>query len=280
MFRTSGQAKSVFKHSVWFFIIVVLGYASLSYGLDAKKQSPTKAANLSGSWTYGNGGGIAIIKQTGSNIEIEATWTQYMNNVAPHYRISGTLTGNTIDGRWICVNKHTEGAPCEAGEGWKFHAEVSPDLKTINILNTEDPKSHHWNGLAIGTTDAKSRFTVTESAGKTKVVMNDDILFDFNKSELKPAAARALETIKSSLIDRKPGGIILVEGHTDDKGDQKYNLELSTARAKSVETWLIQSGVGKTRIRTKGYGKTKPRVPPTSDENRAKNRRVEITISG
>jgi outer membrane protein OmpA-like peptidoglycan-associated protein len=71
---------------------------------------------------------------------------------------------------------------------------------------------------------------------------------------------------------------IVVEGYTDDIGSDEYNMRLSELRAKEVAKILIESGVDPKRVSYVGYGKSKPKVPNTSEENRAKNRRVEIRI--
>ena len=67
-------------------------------------------------------------------------------------------------------------------------------------------------------------------------------------------------------------------GHTDDVGNDNYNLKLSSERAESVRKALIADGIEETRLTAKGYGATKPMVPNDSDENRALNRRTEMII--
>ena len=71
---------------------------------------------------------------------------------------------------------------------------------------------------------------------------------------------------------------IELSAHTDDIGSDAYNFKLSDQRAASVAEYLITKGIGKKRIISKGYGKTMPLVPNDSDENRAKNRRVELKV--
>lgn len=101
--------------------------------------------------------------------------------------------------------------------------------------------------------------------------------FEFDSDRLTAEAKEILngvaETLKS-YADLK----IEVAGHTDDVGTEAYNLGLSERRANSVKTYLASRGTDVSRLTPVGYGKTKPVVPGTSDEDRAKNRRVELNV--
>jgi outer membrane protein OmpA-like peptidoglycan-associated protein len=85
-------------------------------------------------------------------------------------------------------------------------------------------------------------------------------------------------------IQKYPRAKVLIEGHTDSKGKQPYNLKLSERRAASVKTWLGTKGIAQANVKTRGWGATKAVAPNSkpdgSDdpEGRQKNRRVEITI--
>ncbi|HSZ24743.1 MAG TPA: OmpA family protein, partial [Cytophagaceae bacterium] len=69
-----------------------------------------------------------------------------------------------------------------------------------------------------------------------------------------------------------------ISGHTDDKGNNKYNLKLSERRAHSVVKYLIKNGINKERLVAKGYGESKFIAPNETDEGRQLNRRTELTI--
>jgi outer membrane protein OmpA-like peptidoglycan-associated protein len=71
---------------------------------------------------------------------------------------------------------------------------------------------------------------------------------------------------------------IELSGHTDNKGKDKYNMNLSLNRAKAVYTYLIEHGIKENRLRYKGFGATQPIADNKTDEGRAKNRRVEFKI--
>ena len=104
-----------------------------------------------------------------------------------------------------------------------------------------------------------------------------NINFETNSSTLNPSSYEQLDMLVDNL---KMNSDIKIElsAHTDDTGADAYNFKLSDQRAASVAEYLIAKGIAKSRIISKGYGKTQPLVPNTSDENRAKNRRVELKV--
>jgi outer membrane protein OmpA-like peptidoglycan-associated protein/streptogramin lyase len=120
---------------------------------------------------------------------------------------------------------------------------------------------------------------VTPGEGRLRLTLGGDVLFDTDKSELKPAALEALERIKQSIVDARPGSRLEIEGHTDDRASASHNLALSERRAGSVAKWFASTGVGSDRLSERGYGEEYPRVRNTNDANRAKNRRVEVVVS-
>ncbi len=114
---------------------------------------------------------------------------------------------------------------------------------------------------------------------KGKIVL-DGIFFDFDKSTLKKESHKTILLI-TSLMQRYSDLKIDIQGHTDNKGDDKYNLELSTKRALSVKNAIIEQGIDKKRIVSHGFGELKPIDTNDTEEGRAKNRRVEIhKVSG
>lgn len=106
------------------------------------------------------------------------------------------------------------------------------------------------------------------------------IYFDFNKATIKPESKPALDDAAKMLKDN-PSIKVEIQGHTDSVGSADYNLQLSDRRAQSVVNYLVQNyGIDVNRLTGKGYGKTMPIAPNSTEEGRALNRRVEFKILG
>ena len=99
--------------------------------------------------------------------------------------------------------------------------------------------------------------------------------FDTNKADVKEIYYPKLKKI-AEILKNNPNLKIEIAGHTDDIGDDKYNLKLSKKRADAVKNILVKYGIDPNRIITKGYGESYPLVPNNTITNRALNRRVEI----
>jgi len=104
------------------------------------------------------------------------------------------------------------------------------------------------------------------------------VYFDFDKSDITPNSKLALDKLVQ-IFKEYPETNLLVEGHTDDKGADSYNLALSEKRAKAVGDYLKKDGIASSRLTINWYGETQPKVENTSDANRAENRRVEFAIT-
>lgn len=105
-----------------------------------------------------------------------------------------------------------------------------------------------------------------------------DVLFDYDKSDLKPAGMRDIQKL-AEFLKENPDRKLVVEGYTDSTGSDAYNQQLSERRAESVRRALTRAGVDMQRIQTVGYGKQYPVASNDSNSGRAMNRRVEVTIS-
>jgi outer membrane protein OmpA-like peptidoglycan-associated protein len=108
--------------------------------------------------------------------------------------------------------------------------------------------------------------------------LSGGVLFATNSADLQPQALALLAELKRTMVDPNAGARITIEGHTDDVGSDADNQGLSERRARSVAAWLTANGVAAARIEASGRGETQPRVPNTNAANRARNRRIEITV--
>ena len=125
---------------------------------------------------------------------------------------------------------------------------------------------------------------VKETPTEIHIELASDVLFDFDKANIKPKAAAALKQV-ASVIRNKAIGVVRIEGHTDSKGSDAYNLKLSRRRADAVKAWLVKKeNLKNIAFRTRGYGSKRPIAPNTkpdgsdNPEGRQKNRRVEIIL--
>lgn len=125
---------------------------------------------------------------------------------------------------------------------------------------------------------------VQESPKELRLTLAADVLFDFDKSTIRPDAQAALDRV-AEIIRTKSQGVVRIEGFTDSKGGPNYNLLLSQARAVSVENWLIErEGLRGTEFTPRGFGASRFRAPNTKPDGsddpagRQQNRRVEIII--
>ena len=87
-----------------------------------------------------------------------------------------------------------------------------------------------------------------------------------------------MDSFMKAMEYAQEGKVVLVEGHTDDLGSDKYNLDLSMKRAEKIRELLLSGGVSDELISVIGYGERQPLVPNTNTENRAINRRIEFKI--
>jgi outer membrane protein OmpA-like peptidoglycan-associated protein len=113
------------------------------------------------------------------------------------------------------------------------------------------------------------------------LVMNlgsDYLKFEFDKAELRPEDRELLSRIAGILLTSKDYSIS-VNGHTDDIGSEEYNQKLSERRAQAVRDYLVKAGLSPDILSVTGHGKSRPLAPGTSEQARARNRRVELGIA-
>ena len=116
-----------------------------------------------------------------------------------------------------------------------------------------------------------------KAAVQSKVTLQADTLFDFDKSALKPEGKAALDTLVAQLKGVKIEVIVAV-GNTDSIGTDAYNLALGQRRADAVKAYLVSKGI--TNVYTESKGKSNPVASNKTAEGRAQNRRVDVEVVG
>ena len=114
---------------------------------------------------------------------------------------------------------------------------------------------------------------------QTKVTLQADTLFDFDKSAVKPEGKATLDQVAAGIKGLKLEVVIAV-GNTDSVGTDAYNLALGQRRAESVKAYLVSKGVPADRIYTESKGKSNPVATNATAEGRSLNRRVDIEVVG
>lgn len=147
-------------------------------------------------------------------------------------------------------------------EGFSFDTELIKAEEVVDPIET----SIKGIEMEIDVIEVGKAFTI------------DDILFDTDSYALSSDSKFILDQFVK-FLNENPGVTVTIQGHTDDLGDNFRNKELSASRAKAVMEYLISKGVSASRLKSAGFGEDKPKVPNSSAENRAQNRRTDFLIT-
>ena len=140
----------------------------------------------------------------------------------------------------------------------------------VAAARVESDKATAREAVAVISTEGcEARFTV--------ITESNAIYFRTGSAELDSGSEPLLDT-GADIAKRCPSVTFDVEGHTDSTGGQRYNQGLSERRAQSVVAYLTAKGVTASRVHAAGYGQTRPVAANTSEEGRAKNRRIEFKV--
>lgn len=154
-------------------------------------------------------------------------------------------------------------------EGTEVDAKGCPiDLDGDGVINSKDECPDTPEGLEVN-----NKGCVVEQTINLKGVN-----FEFNSATLTPNAERILDEVAASLA-ANPEIKAEVGGHTDWLGSADYNERLSQARADSVKAYLVENGVSADNLSSKGYGESTPLADNETEDGRARNRRVELSIA-
>jgi outer membrane protein OmpA-like peptidoglycan-associated protein len=128
---------------------------------------------------------------------------------------------------------------------------------------------------AVASSEAAS---VTREGNLLAVTFKGDVTFDTNSTVLRPGLQSEINRV-AGVLNQYPSTLVRVEGHTDNKGTDAYNMDLSNRRALAVKNLLVQRGIADSRIEAVAYGETLPVATNDTEAGRQRNRRVEIKIA-
>jgi len=120
--------------------------------------------------------------------------------------------------------------------------------------------------------------TVSREGNLLAVTFKGDLTFDTNSTVVRPGLQSEINRV-AGVMNQYPNTLVRVEGHTDSKGSNEHNMDLSNRRAIAVKTLLVQRGIADNHIDVVGYGETMPVATNDTEAGRQKNRRVEIKIA-
>ncbi|GAB4436265.1 MAG: OmpA family protein [Rhodocyclaceae bacterium] len=139
---------------------------------------------------------------------------------------------------------------------------------------------YNWQAVKekLGIATRGSGVEVREQAdGSLRLNVPGSISFDSGSAAIRPAFYATLDKIAATLAENRDT-TITVTGHTDSTGSAQFNLDLSRARAGAVVSYLAGRGVARSRMVADGRGEAEPIADNASEQGRARNRRVEITL--
>jgi outer membrane protein OmpA-like peptidoglycan-associated protein len=187
---------------------------------------------------------------------------------------SFTIEARNAAGRTLQTLTIKAGAP-DTGDGIATRWAISRERAEISSIRFHGTRPSGRFGLGFDNFCARS----SAAESKLKLSLDASVLFDFDKSDVKPEAASTLADA-AGRVAGFAGSVVRIEGHTDNVGRPDYNQRLSEQRAATVMRYLqsqpaLQSGF---TFESVGFGDTRPTDDNGSEQGRARNRRVEIRV--
>ena len=152
--------------------------------------------------------------------------------------------------------------------------ELMQGARLTNDVDGKDLAAEHAKATALANELASLKVQQTD---RGVVLTVGDVLFSAGKVEVGPGAQRSIDKL-AEFLKAYPKRNVLIEGHSDNIGNEDFNIKLSQQRADAVRDMLVARGVAPQRIRTKGYGPKFPVVDNDTAAGRQLNRRVEIVV--
>ncbi|NQV03656.1 MAG: OmpA family protein, partial [Bacteroidia bacterium] len=201
--------------------------------------------------------GIVFDKESGNRLQAYFELTNLERN-----EVAVQSTSDPIDGSFlVCLSTNRDYALNVSREGYLFYSD------NFSLTGIRDQAKPFLKNIPLQPI----------KVGETVVLKN--IFFDTDKYDLKPISYIELEKLLQ-LLKTNPSIKIEISGHTDIRGSEEHNLELSKNRAKAVLEFLVNNGISYDRLTYDGYGFSMPIDTNETEEGRANNRRTEFRIVG
>ena len=226
------------------------------------------APNFKGAILTFNVAGLVIYRDFEKYIELAPEKVEVMVNVAD-------LVNNSKVKSKVVVKNRSRDETIEV-EGNQLISLRAGDRYEVEVTSDQ---GYAFNSTSIDLTSGKVAqvdVALLKLEANAKLTLKD-IVFESNSDKLSDGSFTELNRVLK-LMKENPSLKVEIAAHTDDVGSENYNLVLSNKRAKSVQDYLTENKVPPDRFTPKGYGETQFKLKNDSDENRAKNRRVELKI--
>jgi len=165
----------------------------------------------------------------------------------------------------------------EAKNAAATQAELIKTKEQLAQEKTAREQAEQRSNEALERLAAANAAAVKHESRGTVITLSGGVLFASGKSVLLPGAQTGLDQVAEALKGQEDHKI-LIEGHTDSKGNDASNLALSKARAEAVQSYLATRGIAADRMTATGLGASRPVADNNTPEGRANNRRVEIVV--
>ncbi|MFM7895591.1 MAG: OmpA family protein [Flavobacterium sp.] len=204
-------------------------------------------------------------------------------NVQALVRVKDAKTGKVIEGATVMLVDEKQ--KTVSNQTTALNGETLTGVMCNTAYSAQVSKSGYESGV-FEVKKAENEQVVVEAVLNPimpiiteKEVILEPIYFEFNKSNITAEGAAELDKLVIVMNDH-PNMVIFAKSHTDSRGSDKYNMNLSDRRAKSTVQYLISKGIAKERISGQGFGESEPKVvcKPCTEEQYAQNRRSEFLI--
>jgi outer membrane protein OmpA-like peptidoglycan-associated protein len=185
-----------------------------------------------------------------------------------------------------CETKHSE-TKDQLGEAGQDTAVMARDSQTASQMAGDATASagNAWDLTKAKLADVKFKevttpgITVRGDSTYSVYSVDETVLFDTDKSDIKSSAAASLQQITASIGQRYATQQVRVMGFADSRGDKSYNRELSEKRAEAVKNYLVNTGkIDASRVSVEPMGEAQPVASNATAAGRQENRRVEIAV--